>query len=91
MSHCPPCFLFSQYNGEKSDSKNFILQKVVNFVNEIDSHRAFLTVQETLSFAFRAAYGKTSLNDEVTERSQDASMIQVKLNSMYKIDAELLI
>jgi ABC-type multidrug transport system ATPase subunit len=61
-----------KFNGETADSNNFIVQKVVNFVNETDLHSALMTVYETFLFAFMAttgghhAYAK-SANEESAE------------------------
>ena len=61
-----------KYNGSTADSNNFIVQKVVDFVNEADLHSALLTVYETFVFAFKAttgghhSYGKTINPEDAT-------------------------
>ena len=46
-----------KYNGDTADSGKFIVQKVVNFVSELEVHSALLTVYETFLFAFNATTG----------------------------------
>jgi ABC-type multidrug transport system ATPase subunit len=73
------------YNGDRTDSKKFIPQKVVNFVSELEVHNALMTVYETFVFAFKAAtgghhgYGKSkdAVSAEVLNLN-DKSMNKVK-------------
>ena len=46
-----------KFNGDTADCGKFILQKVVNFVSELEVHNALYTVFETFAFAFRASTG----------------------------------
>mmetsp|Transcript_6808 Transcript_6808/g.11284 ORF Transcript_6808/g.11284 Transcript_6808/m.11284 type:complete len:1439 (+) Transcript_6808:110-4426(+) len=56
------------YNGDAAESNTdkFIVQKIVNFVSEVEVHTALMTVYETFVFAFKATtgghhgYGKSS-------------------------------
>lgn len=76
-----------KFNGDTAQSGKFFVQKVVNFVSELEVHNALLTVYETFLFAFMAStgghhgYGK-SVNPESTKilNMNDVLMNRVSLS-----------
>lgn len=45
------------YNGQTEKDGNFILAKLVSYVDELDEHIPLLTVKETLEFAWSVTTG----------------------------------
>ena len=47
------------YGGQTEKDKNFLLAKLVSYVDELDEHIPLLTVKETLEFAWSVTTGRS--------------------------------
>lgn len=45
------------FNGDNINSKKFLVRKLVDYIEENDTHAATLTVEETLKYAWASATG----------------------------------
>ena len=74
------------YNEENIDSDKFITQKVANYIEQEENHAATLTVEETLTYAWKATTGghhsyATAIDDDAVKilNGRDNSLVRVSI------------
>eukprot|EP00403_Amphidinium_massartii_P008428 CAMPEP_0178426162 /NCGR_PEP_ID=MMETSP0689_2-20121128/29096_1 /TAXON_ID=160604 /ORGANISM="Amphidinium massartii, Strain CS-259" /LENGTH=1373 /DNA_ID=CAMNT_0020047847 /DNA_START=36 /DNA_END=4154 /DNA_ORIENTATION=+ len=74
------------YNGEKADTKKFVLKKMVGYVDQRDVHIPALTVTETFNMAWQGMSGGLSAFASILDNEQLEAVKKVQAEAGTKAD-----